>query len=53
MDKFRILIIEDFDEFRRFIVSFLRPAAQFLVISEASDAMDGLQQAQALCPDLM
>jgi DNA-binding NarL/FixJ family response regulator len=49
----RILIVEDFEGFRRFISSTLNQKAGFEVIGEALDGLEALQKVQELQPDLI
>jgi len=51
--RIRVLIVEDFQPFRQFISSQLqnRPALQ--IISEVSDGLEAVQNAQNLQPDLV
>jgi DNA-binding NarL/FixJ family response regulator len=53
MLRYTTLIVEDFEEFRRFVVSVLRSKPEFQVIFEASDGVEGVQRAQQLKPDLI
>lgn len=47
------LIIEDFEAFRRFIFSVLQQRAEFQAIHQASDGLEGVQQAEEIQPDLV
>jgi DNA-binding NarL/FixJ family response regulator len=49
----RILIVDDFEDFRRFICSTLRQRPGFQVIGEAADGLEGLEKARELQPDLI
>jgi DNA-binding NarL/FixJ family response regulator len=49
----RILVVEDFDPFRRFIVSTLQTRPEFRLIFEASDGLEAVQKAEELRPDLI
>lgn len=49
----RILVVDDFEPFRRYLSSALKPEAQFEIIGEARDGMEAIHQAAALQPDLI
>jgi DNA-binding NarL/FixJ family response regulator len=49
----RILLVEDFEPFRRFIRSQLQPRLDFEVIAEASDGLEAVHVAEQLQPDLI
>lgn len=49
----RVLVVEDFEPFRRFLCSKLGESPQLLVIGEASDGLDALHKAEELQPDLV
>jgi DNA-binding NarL/FixJ family response regulator len=51
--SYRILIVEDFADFRRFISSTLQQNARFQVIGQASDGLEALEKAKELQPDLI
>ena len=53
MRRYRILIVDDFADFRRFIPSTLQQDARFQVIGQASDGLEALERAQELQPDLI
>ena len=48
-----ILIVDDYEPFRRFVCSTLRKRLEFQVISEVSDGLEGVQKASELQPDLI
>ena len=48
----RILIVDDYEPWRRHISLALRDASRWEVIGEASDGPEGLEKARALKPDL-
>jgi two-component system response regulator EvgA len=50
--RHRILVVEDFEQFRRFVVSTLQQRAEFQ-ITEASDGLEALQKAKEEQPDLV
>ena len=49
----RILLVEDFEPFRRFIRSQLQPRLDLEVITEASDGLEAVHVAGQLQPDLI
>jgi DNA-binding NarL/FixJ family response regulator len=49
----KILVVEDFDRFREFVVSSLRERAEFQLIYEASDGLEAVERAEELKPDLI
>jgi DNA-binding NarL/FixJ family response regulator len=49
----KILIVEDYKPFRRFICLALQQRAELQVIEEASDGLEAVQKAQELQPDLV
>jgi DNA-binding NarL/FixJ family response regulator len=49
----RILIVEDFPHFRRFICSTLADRLDLRVVAEASDGLEAVQKAVELKPDLI
>jgi DNA-binding NarL/FixJ family response regulator len=51
--SFKILVVEDFDRFRQFIVLSLRQRAEFQLIYEASDGLEAVERAEELKPDLV
>lgn len=53
MPSCRILVVEDFAAFRRFICSELAKRPDLQVISESSDGLDAVQKAEELKPDLI
>jgi DNA-binding NarL/FixJ family response regulator len=53
MRSFKILVVEDFEAFRRFIVSALRRRAEYQVIGQAPDGLEAVQLAEQLQPDLI
>jgi DNA-binding NarL/FixJ family response regulator len=48
-----VLIVEDFEPFRRFICSTLRNRTELQVICEASDGLEAVKKAEELQPDLI
>lgn len=53
MPLYKTLIIEDFARFRRSAALILQQRAEFQVIHEAADGLEGVQRAQELQPDLI
>jgi DNA-binding NarL/FixJ family response regulator len=53
MSLTRVLVVEDFEPFRRFICSTLGKTPNLLVICEASDGQEAVQKAEELKPDLI
>ena len=52
MQSFKILVVDDFEDFRRFVCSVLEKRAEFEV-SEAADGLEAVQKAKELEPDLI
>jgi CheY-like chemotaxis protein len=53
MPQLRVLIVEDYEAFRRLIRSALQQRAEFQVVGEVSDGLEAVQKAQELQPDLI
>jgi DNA-binding NarL/FixJ family response regulator len=53
MSSIRVLVVEDFAPFRRFICSTLEKRQQLKVICEAADGLEAVQKAQELKPELI
>ena len=49
----RVLVVEDFEPFRRFICSKLTEKPDLHIIGEVSDGMEAVQKAEELQPDLI
>ncbi len=49
----RILVVEDFEPFRRFLSAILQTIREEVQVSEASDGALAVEQAQKLRPDLI
>jgi DNA-binding NarL/FixJ family response regulator len=49
----RIMVVEDFEPFRRFICSLFEKRPTFQIIGEASDGPEAVQKAEQLQPDLI
>ena len=52
MQSFKILVVDDFEDFRRFVCSVLEKRAEFEV-GEAADGLEAVQKAKELEPDLI
>jgi DNA-binding NarL/FixJ family response regulator len=48
-----ILVVDDFAQFRRFVLSMLQLHPKFRVVAEASDGFEAVQRAQELQPELV
>jgi DNA-binding NarL/FixJ family response regulator len=53
MTSIRILVVDDFESWRHFIVSRLRNLPAVRVIYEACDGLEAVQKAEELKPDLI
>ena len=51
--QFRVLVVEDFQSFRRFICSKLGQKPELRVICEVSDGLEAVQKAEEMKPDLI
>ena len=49
----RVLVVDDYEPFRRFVCSRLESRPDLQVIGEASDGLEAVEKAQALKPDLI
>jgi len=49
----RILVVDDFEMFRQFVVELLGKRPEIQVVGEASDGLEALQKAVELRPDLI
>jgi DNA-binding NarL/FixJ family response regulator len=49
----RILVVDDFETFRQFVVEVLGKRPELRVVGEASDGVEALQKAVELQPDLI
>jgi len=50
---FRVLLVDDYDPWRRFVSTTLQKKPELQVVGEASDGLEAVQKAQALQPDLI
>jgi DNA-binding NarL/FixJ family response regulator len=53
MSVLRVMVVEDFLPFRRFICSILEKKSDLQVICELSDGLEAVQKAEELKPDLI
>ncbi|MFZ1006200.1 MAG: response regulator transcription factor [Candidatus Sulfotelmatobacter sp.] len=49
----RVLVVEDFEPFRRFVASLLQKQPELQIICEVSDGLESVQKAEELQPDLV
>ena len=49
----RILVVDDFEMFRQFVVELLGKRPELQVVGEASDGLEAIQKAVELRPDLI
>jgi DNA-binding NarL/FixJ family response regulator len=49
----RILVVDDYEPFRRFVCSTLAERPGFQIVGEASDGLAGIRKAEELQPDLI
>jgi len=49
----RILLVDDYEPFRRYVRSLLMKRAEWVVLSEVSDGLEAVQKAEELQPDLI
>lgn len=53
MAHFRVLVVDDYEPFRRFLRLLLQIKAELQIIGEASDGLEAVQKAEDLQPDLI
>ncbi len=53
MQTVRVLVVEDYGPFRRFLCLKLGQMSDLQVVGEASDGFEAVQKAEQLQPDLM
>ena len=53
LSEVRILVVDDFEKFRQFVVALLGKRPELQVVGEASDGLEALQMAVELRPDLI
>jgi DNA-binding NarL/FixJ family response regulator len=49
----RVLVVDDFEPFRRFICSTLRTRPELQIVDEVSDGLEAVHRAEELRPDLI
>jgi chemotaxis response regulator CheB len=49
----RVLVVEDYEPWRRYVSTALQKQTELLVIGEVSDGLEAVQQAEELQPDLV
>jgi len=49
----RILVVDDYEPWRRFILTTLQQQPELAIIGQVSDGLEGVKQAQELQPDLI
>ncbi len=53
MSLIRILVVDDFEPWRRFVLSMLKQNPELQVVCESSDGLEAVQRAEELQPDLI
>ena len=53
VSSFRVLVVEDYEPFRRFVCSTLGKRPELQIVGEASDGLQAVQKAEELQPDLV
>jgi DNA-binding NarL/FixJ family response regulator len=53
ISPFRVLVVEDYEPFRQFVVSMLQKKSELQIVGEVSDGLDAVQKAEELQPDLI
>lgn len=53
MSSVRVLVVDDYEPFRRMVCSMLKAVANVQVIGEASDGLEAVHKAEELKPDLI
>jgi DNA-binding NarL/FixJ family response regulator len=53
MSSIRVLVVEDFEPFRRLLFSALQQAPGLQIVGEVSDGLEATRQAERLRPDLI
>jgi len=49
----RVLVVDDFEPFRRFVASILQKRPELQIIGEVSDGLEAVQKTEVLRPDLI
>jgi DNA-binding NarL/FixJ family response regulator len=50
---FRVLVVDDYEPFRRFVCSMLGTRAELQIVGEAADGLEAVHKAEELQPDLI
>lgn len=53
MSTFRVLVVDDYEPFRRFVCSTLAKKPELQIVAEASDGLEAVHKAEELRPDLI
>jgi DNA-binding NarL/FixJ family response regulator len=53
MARIRVLIVDDFAGWRRYVETELQEHPEFLVVGEAHDGLEAIQKSQELLPDII
>ena len=53
MSTVKVLVVDDFEPFRRFVYSTLVKKQEFEIVGEASDGAEAVRPAEELQPDLI
>jgi DNA-binding NarL/FixJ family response regulator len=53
MSPLRVLVVDDYEPFRRFVCSMLGGRPELQIAGEVSDGLEAVQKAEALRPDLI
>jgi DNA-binding NarL/FixJ family response regulator len=53
MSTIRVLVVDDYEPFRRFICATLGKKAELLIVGEVSDGLEAVHRAEELRPDLI
>lgn len=53
MPTVRVLVVDDYEPFRRFVCSTLRKRPELQIIGEASDGLEAVHKAEDMQPDLI
>jgi DNA-binding NarL/FixJ family response regulator len=53
VSSFRVLVVEDYEPFRRFVCSTLGKRPELQIVCEASDGLEAVHKAEELQPDLI
>ena len=53
MSPFRVLVVDDYEAFRRFVCSTLGKQPELQIVGEASDGLEAVHKAEELQPDLI